>query len=780
MRFSSRKLAEAIYGGHQPRDVALAVALGIVAGAISGGNVSWAPILLAAILFNVHTRLFLAAWLASVLLAWITRARLETVGRFLLDGTPLGHALGQFGDGTLIALLGWDRYAVVGGGVAGAVAAAACAFAAHRIARALEQRYANVLAAAPASGEAEQLNAAPRSQRVLVRVWRGPSIRERSMRREMSPRRLRRFGVPTALAASLALGITSWSLAGWLATRGFLQEFSAYNGAQVSTASTELSLWGGQFVVRDLHIADPRRLDHDRVRIGVAKGRLVPGSLLRGHLEIEKLVLEQVKLDVARRTPARSVGVAGVGPELRSVGKFVPAADDLVIDGGVRHWQTVCRQLDSLSKAVAAIEQLSRAEDATQHARIRLPRDHRSDLGTQLPWVAIYELRIADLSKGWNVGRKALLEVTNVSSNPALASRDTELKVVLPAYGAELRLEFALKHRGQPHTFRCSAYDLDLAQLIDKGAVCQTVAFLGGRSKLSGEGSFDRQRLNVRLQADVDSLSSEVTSTEPLAGIEPAVWKNGLARLGSFHTELQLAGPWSSPNVVVDRRRLVQAFKQQLLAIGERELAYTIEQQLVAFEVERAQPVVVQASAVGPESVASQPGYCEFSEEGNGPDALDAVVERATYRTAADIVSDATESTQQAPVRYPTTAVPDDDSAGLPPHVASPVPDTATVARRPLPGPVNMVVGRDPNLGAAFSSSDVGALSQQGGQRENFLSRWAHGVRHKLGQAFAVPESTDSVPDEPPPSDRVRPTDEDDDRSIPAAASETWYNRRWR
>src|SRR5215469_1095850 len=94
----SRKITEGIYGGHQPRDVATAVALGIVAGALAGGNLSWAAALLAAILFNVHTRLFLAAWLASVLLAWLSRGWLETLGQFLLDGTPLGRAIGLLGD----------------------------------------------------------------------------------------------------------------------------------------------------------------------------------------------------------------------------------------------------------------------------------------------------------------------------------------------------------------------------------------------------------------------------------------------------------------------------------------------------------------------------------------------------------------------------------------------------------------------------------------------------------------------------------------------------------
>jgi hypothetical protein len=92
-----------------------------------------------------------------------------------------------------------------------------------------------------------------------------------------------------------------------------------------------------------------------------------------------------------------------------------------------------------------------------------------------------------------------------------------------------------------------------------------------------------------------------------------------------------------------------------------------------------------------------------------------------------------------------------------------------------------MVVGRDPNSGAAFSPGDVGAVSPGGSsKRENFVSRWAHGLKHKLDQTFAGPQSADGTPDVPPRVDRVDHPDEDARRPIPAAASGAWYNRVWR
>src|SRR5262249_17949610 len=135
-------------------------------------------------------------------------------------------------------------------------------------------------------------------ERPLRCVWFGVSRREQSLRRTMKPRRLRPHGVPTALAATLALAAISWPLLHRSIERELWRQFSDYNGAEVTSGSTQLSLWSGKFVARDLRIPDPARLDRDQLRIGMAKGRLSPALLLRGHLNIEKLVLEQVKADV--------------------------------------------------------------------------------------------------------------------------------------------------------------------------------------------------------------------------------------------------------------------------------------------------------------------------------------------------------------------------------------------------------------------------------------------------------------------------------------------------
>ncbi|HEV3339836.1 MAG TPA: hypothetical protein VG125_05750 [Pirellulales bacterium] len=789
----SRKITEGIYGGHQPRDVAAAVALGILAGALAGGNLSWAALLLAAILFNVHTRLFLAAWLASVLVAWFSRGGLETLGQFLLDGTPLGQAVGLLGDSTLVALLGWDEYALIGGLAAGATLAVLCAPVAYWMTRQLSHARLRPNADLPSANLPTAPEARPDDAHPpLVRVWYGPSSHERSVRQTMVPRRLRPYGLPATLAAAVTLVAATWSLARLSVERELWRQLSIYNGAQVSGASTHLSLATGDFIVHDLEIADAFRPDRDRFRVGVAKGRLSPGLLLRGRLNIERLVLSRVRADAARGQPAQLCGAGYVNPAVGpddNVQGHLPSAGDLEISPYLRPWPSVCRRLGALEQLVAAIERLTAAEEALElsQAQGRLT-GRRSDLGRLQPRVSVQALRVDGLPRAWNLGGKALVEVENLASNPSLVKKPAQVRILLPKFGAELLLDFASEN-GRPHTLRCSACDLDVVEWIDAPLA------ISGRAKLAGKGSFDRRGFSIQLLVEVEPLAAEVTCRGPLAGVEPALWNSGLRQLASFKAEAVCAGPWASPVVAVDSGPLVEQFKRRLQTAGQESLAATIERQITRY-IERqaglreeppAGPAVVQAAAllqasgvevepapVEPQTVPSQPGRCEFSSEDE-------------YRVACDAAIPAGEQTgPYSSFSYPTTSAPYEDSEDVSPPASYPsrvlppdLPPAVTPAddaappQRPLPGPVKMVVGRDrytePRTPHAFGGSP------EAEPRESIWSRWTQGLRRKFSQTFAKPaaapaESLDSADSLP----------EADDQAIPAAAGEAWYNRRWR
>jgi hypothetical protein len=66
--------------------------------------------------------------------------------------------------------------------------------------------------------------------------------------------------------------------------------------------------------------------------------------------------------------------------------------------------------------------------------------------------------------------------------------------------------------------------------------------------------------------------------------LPPQVWNDGLAQLNYLQTDATLGGRWSSPKLRIDTDRLVQHYKQQLLAAGQAALVKAIDEQLARGE----------------------------------------------------------------------------------------------------------------------------------------------------------------------------------------------------
>ncbi|MGH7135739.1 MAG: hypothetical protein ACREHD_08370, partial [Pirellulales bacterium] len=476
--------------------------------------------------------------------------------------------------------LGWDQYVVAGGAAVGAVAAL-CAFVAfYYLTVRLNRRWQAVPLRAIGE-EGGPPDGPPPVAPALACVWYGPTSYERTLRRQAERRRLRRCGLPTALAASLAVAAIAWSLAGSCAQREIGRQFSVYNGAEVAAEAVELSLWTGRFVIHDLQVSDPHAPKRVRLRVAVARGVLAPGLLLRGHLHIDKLLLERISFGGGQHATADGFDTSAPTNLRQEVGGAGTRSDKLLVHDELRPWPTICRQLGTFRRMLLAVEQLSRAEQASP---LSSPASERSDLGVPLPRVAIRQLRITGLPTRWDLGRKSLIELKNLSSKPSLCDRVAELKVVVPEFGAEIELAFDAAHAGTMHAIRATAYDVPLPQLIDGARAGRRLSLREGHARLSAQGVCDSQRLEVQLRVDVESLAADVVSNERLAGIELETWQDGLARLGSFHVELALAGSWPAPGLTIDRAGLVGGLRRQLILAGAPDVVEAIDRQLASSE----------------------------------------------------------------------------------------------------------------------------------------------------------------------------------------------------
>jgi hypothetical protein len=537
-------------GGSRPVNLALAVALGLAIGFTAGWNFTVVALLMLAALTNANSKLLAASTMSGAVLAWLASSMTSAIGTLIYDETRLATWVTMLGDGPLAAMFDLDSYCLIGGlvlafSLAGPLGRAAWQWG--------ESRWV----------DEEPSNGQRREGLMRPRAW---------------------LALPLVL---LFGGALPW----WLGTRHLerrvLTLLSDFNGAEVSASRVRLELWSGRLELDGLEIPDPANLERDRLRIAQVRARVRGGPLLRGRLEIERLQLSGIDRDVARRKAATAV--AARIPQIR----FSPAplalpadvSQELELHDYVRGWDQFASRLSHLGQLLAALERIRSLEpDRLQRtsAATLFGSAERSNLGSPQPALAIEHIEAEGFGESWGLGKKSLVELKQLSTNPKLAKGPPALRIVLPELAAEVSSTLDFLKPGQRHRVQLQVGDLPLVSLIEQSSGGSRIAVADGRVNISGEGWMDDTRFDLALQMQISGLDARLQGSAPAAGIAPAAWNRGLKDLGGLRAELTCNGRWASPRLHVQGRDLVNQFKHQLRSAGDHVLLAQIEKQLAA------------------------------------------------------------------------------------------------------------------------------------------------------------------------------------------------------
>ena len=722
-------------GGSHPRAVALAVVFGIVAGFVTGWNLSLALILLAVLLLDVRTRVFLMAWGGSVIVARLLEPITGRIGYVLLDGSPLGPVIGQLGDHPLVALLGWDHYRLVGGVAVGIVVAWPLGGAAARLVCRLRK---SVSVAKPVSSDrwVDHEDPFPRPRLVaLDRFWRrvlfGRVTSETGVPHEevlalaaeaedsCSPRPARLFrplGWAGALPAIGLVTLAVYDLGPVLLRHAVLAQFGEFNRATVEAEDFNLSLASGTFHIRGLAFADPGDLTHDRVRIERLSGRLNPGRLLRGTLEIDSVDAWGVNFDVARRVQAQLCGPKDLPLAANTRRKpYVAALGQesglWQADHAVRDWPRLKQQLAAVGGLIDELDHLAAYDKQHSPSRalfalLARPWSKRSSLGISVPLVKVDEINLQQVADPIGPGLRGKIKIVNLSSYSRPDTGELVMTIIAPEAGAEIEARMNLYGSKKPWPLSLRAYDLDLASLIDQDGLAGRLRVRRGHVDLVGHGTFDRQAVDLRLEVDAEELKATVAGATKPGGIGSQLWNEGLRRAGRLRGEFHLVGDWQSPHVMVDPQSLVRQLKHRLRAQGHHELVAAIESELATANDHRlaAHDTTAQRppAAAPPDQAAPATGVATEVGVPTAPETIASQTSRSPNRgpgssqsASANLPSDQTAEKVTSPLG---------GTGDLPPSAAAAVADSADstpgvsgAAPQPVeaPQPVDWQIGYD-------------------------------------------------------------------------------------
>lgn len=579
----------AVRGGVHPREVALAVFLGTVAGFTLGWNLTFVGTLLCVLLLRAPIKIALEAGVLGCALGWAFTPTVFNVGHYLLHRTSVGEWLAPRADNLWVVLLDLDRYVLMGGLAIGIGLGLVLAGCAARLTTWMQHRFATLK-------EKVQAHEAWK-QKLWVRLctWLIFGTPERAKQSPPATRFIRVSGVVVCLVVLVPLAGAGWYFIPRLSEKAILYGMSVANGAEVNADEVKLSLTDGMLYMKNVQIADPDDLYQDRLRIAHLNAVVNPGLLLRGHVEIEQVLLEGFAADLPREHRAEPYRPKLPGFDKAAGRLRLPAAEalkDVSLKDVLKQGKDVNSRLELAQKIIAKLEDLTgdgeRERQKSARPYFLALRDAHCDFGNPRPTFAVRELRAADPAPQWGLGRSMSIQIANLSSDPKRLGKPTSVELIDPEAALVIAAEFDLHRKNGQHSVSLELRDREINSLLGEHALGQALAVESGRMTVLGEGSVSSREVDVTLAVSVQDVQIAAVGSQTVAGLPAETWSRGLSHVQDFQVVGHIYGPTQSPHVEIDADKLADEVKRHLAEFGEAALAGAAQKHLEVNETEAA------------------------------------------------------------------------------------------------------------------------------------------------------------------------------------------------
>jgi hypothetical protein len=716
-----------VRGGVHPREIAVAVFLGTVAGFTLGWNLTFACVLLLVLLLRAPIKIVIEAAALGCALSWAFTPTVFYAGRYVLHQTAFGEWLAPRSDNLWIVLADLDRYVIAGGLFIGIALGLTLGFAVAKLTAWMQHRFASLK---------EKVQAHETwKNKLWVRIvcWLIFGSPERAKQTAAPTRWVRVSGVVVACVVLVPLAAAGWYFIPRLSERAILYGMSMANGAEVNADQVKLSLSDGMLYMKNVQIADPDDLYKDRLRIAHLNAVVNPGLLLRGHVEIEQVLLEGFSADVPREHRAEPYR-----PELpgfdKGAGRLkLPKAEalkDVSLKDVLKKGEDVNHRLELAQQIITKLEELT-GDDERERQKGPRPyylalREARCDFGNPRPGFAVRLLRAEDPAPQWGLGRSMSIQVANLSSDPKRLGEPTRVEIVDPEASLEIEAEFDLHRKNGKHSLSLEMRDQEITSLVGEHALGDALALQGGKFNVSGRGSVNSREIDLSLALAVQDVRLAADKNETVAGLPADVWCKGLAHLKNLEVSGRLYGPIQSPHVEIDVEKLAHEVKSHLGEIGEEVLASAAEKHLRG-DKQQGRDAIAEAKRAADEltgSIKGRDGDESWRTAGKVDDILPGI---------ASQIKEELEKAEQPPVEPTRTAPPQ-------PKTEAPAAETQHAPRREERKRRDRYTQQeDPSLS---TEPDPPAAHDDGSAAAQVPSGWDTPYRESAGDRYAEGDSS--------------------------------------
>jgi uncharacterized protein (TIGR03546 family) len=569
-----RKLLKILRGGVSPVIIFISIMLGFTFGVIPGFSGLHAVLIVLVFLLNVHLGMFLMSAALGKALCFAAAPVLYYIGMAVQDNlSPLLKLLAKI---PIIGITDFNRYAVVGGLIAGPVIGVVAGLLMAKSVIGFRR----MILKAEENSEKFKKWYSNRWVRILDRILIGKRTKDTKALFTAKTKIIRKAGVTFAVILLVICGAAGYFLKDTKIKDYAATELTRANGAEVDLAAMKLSVLNGEASISGIQVTDPNNPANNQLAVGNISADASVYDLMLGKVVMDEVKLSDVQFDQKRQTPGTVVETKAEEPEVFDPCEYkVTMGDISKIDKYLDNAKAVREWLQKARKWLP--KPAEKEAEAPVEAKPVKYLDYlvaRANVPTSARFLA-KDVLLEKVKIQSPVFGNSNISLQNVNDAPSATALPITLKVKSNDTPLDVNMTFDYSNGKKVPKVTGSFTGLDLSKLQSSLSSSAGLSFASGLASGKFNGLVTSESIDLTVDLEVQNMQAS-SQGDGILGLGGQTTSEAFKILKDLKTTIKIVGPTTEPRLVFDTHGLQDSIKQALVKAGKDRLAEEVNKQV--------------------------------------------------------------------------------------------------------------------------------------------------------------------------------------------------------
>ncbi|OHB62409.1 MAG: hypothetical protein A2168_03395 [Planctomycetes bacterium RBG_13_50_24] len=569
-----RKLLKILRGGVSPVIIFISIMLGFTFGLIPGFSGLHAVLIALVFLLNVHLGMFLLSAALGKALCFAAAPVLYHIG--MAAQGYLSGLLKFLATIPIIGITDFNRYAVVGGLIAGPVIGVVVGlFMAWSVIS-----FRRTLLKVEEGSDKFKKWYSNRWIYILDRILVGKRTKDAKSLFTAKTKIIRKAGVVFAVILLVIFGGAFHYLKDTRIKEYAAVKLTQLNGAEVNLETLKLSILNGEASISGIQVTDANNPENNQIAVENISADASVYDLTLGKVVLDKVRLSDVQFGQKRQTPGKVIETKAEEPQVFDPCEYKVAVEDI-------------------SKLDKYFENAKAVKEWLKKARQWLPDPNDKEGGAPAEKAPIkyldYLIARADVPTSARfLAKNVLLEkvgikspvfgssnisMENLNDAPSATALPINLKVKSNDTPLEMNITFDYSSGKKVPKVTGNFTKLDLSKLQSNLSSGAGLSFTSGLASGQFNGLITSESIDLTVDLEIQNMQAS-SQGDGILGLGGQTTSEAFKILKDLKTTIKIVGPTTEPRLVFDTHGLQDSIKQALVKAGKDRLAEEIDKQV--------------------------------------------------------------------------------------------------------------------------------------------------------------------------------------------------------